>query len=164
MNPTDWLKFLEDIADQADQIALRFFRKKNLHIETKGDLSPVTEADKAIEEAAYELVQKNHPGLGFFGEEQGEVLKSDGARLIIDPIDATRNFMRGIPLFATLLAIEEGGEIIAGLVGAAGSCNSLECGMRAGRCSKWPVNRGFRNSGVQVFASVSRRPERFRRN
>ncbi len=118
MNPSDWLKFLEEIADQADQIALRFFRKQNLHIETKPDLSPVTEADKAIEEAAYELVQKNHPGLGFFGEEQGEAVKSDGARLIIDPIDATRNFMRGIPLFATLLAIEERGEVIAGLVAA----------------------------------------------
>ncbi len=118
MNPTDWLKFLEEIADQADQIALRFFRKQNLHIETKPDLSPVTEADKAIEEAAYEWVKKNHSGLGFFGEEQGEAVKSDGARLIIDPIDATRNFMRGIPLFATLLAIEDGGEVIAGLVSA----------------------------------------------
>ncbi len=118
MNATDWLKFLEEIADQADQIALHFFRKQNLHIETKPDLSPVTEADKAIEEATYELVQKNHPGLGFFGEEQGEVLKSNSVRLIIDPIDATRNFMRGIPLFATLLAIEEDGEVIAGLVAA----------------------------------------------
>ncbi len=65
MNPTDWLKFLEEIADQADQIALRFFRKQNLHIETKPDLSPVTEADKAIEEAAYEWVQKITPDWDF---------------------------------------------------------------------------------------------------
>ena len=50
MNPTDWLKFLEEIASQADRIALRFFRKQNLQIETKPDLSPVTEADKTIEE------------------------------------------------------------------------------------------------------------------
>ena len=49
MNSTDWLKFLEEVAIQADQIALRLFRKQNLHIETKPDMSPVTEADKAIE-------------------------------------------------------------------------------------------------------------------
>ena len=148
MNPTDWLKLLEEIADQADQIALRFFRKKNLHIETKGDLSPVTDADKAIEEAAYELVQKNCPGLGFFGEEQGEVVKSDGARLIIDPIDATRNFMRGIPVFATLLAIEEAGEVIAGLV----SAPALATRWRAAR-GQGAVRNGqsIEVSGIQEF-------------
>ncbi len=148
MNPADWLKFLEEIADQADQIALQFFRKQNLHIETKPDTSPVTEADKAIEETAFEQVQKNHPGLGFFGEEQGEALKSDGARLIIDPIDSTRNFMRGIPVFATLLAIEEGSDIVAGLV----SAPALD--------TRWLAARGagaFRNgesiqvSGIQEF-------------
>ncbi len=148
MNPTDWLKFLEEIASQADRIALQFFRKQNLQIETKPDLSPVTEADKTIEEAAYELVQKNHPGLGFFGEEQGEVLKSDSTRLIIDPIDATRNFMRGIPVFATLLAIEEAGEVIAGLVSAPALATRWSAAHRRG---------AFRNgepiqvSGIQEF-------------
>ena len=148
MNPSDWLKFLEVIADQADQIAVRFFRKANLHIETKPDHSPVTEADKAIEEGAFKLVEENHPGLGFFGEEQGEAVKSDNARLIIDPIDATRNFMRGIPVFATLLAIEEKGEVVAGLVSA------------PALATRWAAARGqsaFRNgesirvSGIQEF-------------
>jgi histidinol-phosphatase len=113
-----WLGFLEQIADAADRIALRRFRAQDLRVEQKPNLGPVTEADLAIEEAARRLVSERHPGLGVFGEEQGETSGRREARLIIDPIDATRNFVRGIPIFATLLAIEEAGEVVAGLVSA----------------------------------------------
>ncbi|MFQ5676335.1 MAG: inositol monophosphatase family protein [bacterium] len=148
---TDWLPFLEVLANQADEIALKFFRKANLHIDAKSDMSPVSEADKAIEEVAYELVQKHHPDLGFFGEEQGDRSDSQEVRLIIDPIDATRNFIRGIPIFATLLAIEEKDEIIAGLVSA------------PALATRWRAARGlgaFRNeqrirvSGIQEFRNA----------
>jgi histidinol-phosphatase len=113
-----WIAFLREIADRADAIALRHFRSPDLATERKADRSPVSIADKAIEEAARDLTRRRHPGLGFHGEEFGDEVGSGEARLICDPIDATENFIRGIPIFATLLAIEEAGEITAGLVSA----------------------------------------------
>jgi histidinol-phosphatase len=116
--PPPWLSLLDSIADRADEIALRHFRRDGLRVQEKPDQSPVTEADQAIEEAARALVRQRHPGLGLLGEEFGSTAGSDGARLIIDPIDGTRNFVRGIPVFATLLALEEGGDIVAAVASA----------------------------------------------
>ncbi len=114
----DWFTLLTDIADRADPIALRYFRSSGLTVDAKSDASPVTVADRSIEEAARELIARHHPDLGIFGEEFGETTAASGARLIIDPIDGTRNFVRGIPIFASLLAIEENGVVVAGLVSA----------------------------------------------
>lgn len=117
MKPSDWLALLEETADRTDPIARRFFGDASLRVDSKDDLSPVTEADRAIEAAARRLLSRRHPELGVLGEEEGETGPA-GRRLIIDPIDATRNFVRGIPIFATLLAVEEEGEVVAGLVSA----------------------------------------------
>jgi histidinol-phosphatase len=114
----DWLAFLGELADRADEIALGRFRAQDLRVEEKPNLGPVTEADLAIEEAARRLVRERHPDLGVYGEEQGETAGRGETRLIIDPIDATQNFVRGVPVFATLLAIEVAGEVVAGLVSA----------------------------------------------
>jgi histidinol-phosphatase len=116
--PTDWLPLLEEIADGADATALHWFRHPELRVTEKSDLSPVSEADEAIERLARDIIARTHPQLGILGEEQGETSPASAARLIIDPIDATRNFVRGIPVFATLLAIEVDGEIEAGVVSA----------------------------------------------
>ncbi len=122
MSPADWLRFLTELADRADELALRWFRTAGLRVQEKSDLSPVTEADQAIEAMARKAVRQNHPDLGVLGEEAGEAPGSTEARLIIDPIDTTlfrsRNFVRGIPVFATLLAIEAGGEVVAGVASA----------------------------------------------
>ncbi len=115
---TDWLPFLTEIADLADPLALRFFRSSGLVVDAKADESPVTIADRSIEKAARGLAARRHPDLGIYGEEFGETAAAGAARLIIDPIDGTRNFVRGIPVFASLLAIEEQGEVVAGLVSA----------------------------------------------
>lgn len=117
MSPSDWLAVLEETANRTDPIALRFFGDASLRVDSKEDLSPVTEADRAIETAARALLFRRHPELGVLGEEEGETGPAE-RRLIIDPIDATRNFVRGIPIFATLLAVEEEGEVVAGLVSA----------------------------------------------
>ena len=117
-NPTRWLTLLSEIADAADPIAVRYFRGHDLRVTEKPDLSPVTQADREIEETARDLARRHDPGLGVLGEEEGESTGQADVRLIIDPIDATRNFVRGIPIFATLLAIEERGEVVAGLVSA----------------------------------------------
>jgi len=117
MSPADWLPFLSELADRADALALRWFRAAGLAVHEKADASPVTEADRAIETMARTLARDRHPELGILGEEQGEA-GAAGTRLIIDPIDGTRNFVRGIPVFATLLAIEEAGEAVAGVASA----------------------------------------------
>src|SRR6266496_912023 len=116
--PADWLPFLTELADRADEIALRFFRVRGLRVAAKPDASPVTEADQTIETTARALVRERHPELGILGEEQGEEPGQGEARLIIDPIDGTRNFVRGIPVFAALLAVEARGEVVAGVVSA----------------------------------------------
>jgi histidinol-phosphatase len=115
---SDWLPLLGAIADAADSIALRYFRAGDLYIDKKPDRSLVTQADLEIERVARQLIKQRQPGLGVFGEEQGEQGEPGSTRLIVDPIDATANFARGIAIFATLLAIEDGGEIVAGLVSA----------------------------------------------
>lgn len=117
-DPARWLPLLDAIADRADAIALDCYRNRRLRVEAKPDDSPVTAADRAIEEAARALVRARHPELGVFGEEEGATGERGAPRLIIDPIDSTRNFIRGIPIFGTLLAIEEGDDVVAGLVSA----------------------------------------------
>src|SRR5256712_7575999 len=118
MSPAHWLPFLTELADRADELALRWFRAAGLRVADKADRSPVTEADQAIEAMARKLVHEHHPQLGVLGEEEGEAAGTAQTRLIIDPIDGTRNFVRGIPVFATLLAIEHGGEVVAGVASA----------------------------------------------
>jgi len=113
-----WLPLLHEIAERADAIALHHFGARDLRVDVKADTSPVTEADRAIEAAARAAVRSSHSGLGVLGEEAGETGGDADARLIIDPIDGTRNFVRGIPLFATLLAVEEAGTVVAGVVSA----------------------------------------------
>ncbi len=118
MAPADWLPFLTELADRADALARRWFRAAGLRVAEKPDLSPVTEADRAIEAMARRLVREHHPQLGVLGEEEGDAPGSAETRLIIDPIDGTRNFVRGIPVFATLIAIETSGEVVAGVASA----------------------------------------------
>jgi len=117
MTAGEALSFLVELADHADPIALEWFRSSALRVESKADLTPVTEADRRIEHAVRERCARLHPRLGVFGEELGGESRG-GSRLIVDPIDGTRNFVRGIPIFATLLALEHEGEIIAGVVSA----------------------------------------------
>jgi len=115
---TDWLALLHELADVADAIALRHFRRADLAVDTKPDDSPVTMADRGIEDAIRTQVGTRHPDLGIVGEEAGASGAAGATRLIIDPIDGTRNFVRGVPVFATLLAVEHDREVIAGLVSA----------------------------------------------
>ncbi|MBV8599011.1 MAG: histidinol-phosphatase [Actinobacteria bacterium] len=106
--------FAHELADAADAITVARFRALDLGVETKPDLSPVTEADRAAEEAIRDLVSRRRDGEGVLGEEFGD----DGGdvRWIVDPIDGTRNYVRGVPVWATLLALEREGRVDAALV------------------------------------------------
>jgi histidinol phosphatase-like enzyme (inositol monophosphatase family) len=98
----------------AGRVALRYFRTA-LQVERKADRSPVTVADREAEQRAVTVLRDAFPDHGILGEEFGEQSGS-GARWIIDPIDGTKSFIRGIPYFATLIALEEDGEITTGAV------------------------------------------------
>lgn len=115
---TDWISFLQSITALSDPIALRYFNADDLKVEIKPDRTPVSQGDQDIEDFIRQLVAKQHPELSILGEEYGATRTDSNLTLIIDPIDGTKNFIAGIPFFATLLAIEEEGEVIAGLVSA----------------------------------------------
>lgn len=119
MNP-DWRNRYEkavEITREAGQVALRYFDTQ-LKVETKSDSSPVTIADRETELTLRSALEKAFPGDGFLGEEYGDTPGTTGFRWIIDPIDGTRSFVRGVPTWATLLGLEYKGELIAGVVEA----------------------------------------------
>jgi histidinol-phosphatase len=105
------------LADEADALSLPRFRDETLAVETKPDLTPVTEADRAVEARLRELLAHERPADGVLGEEGGET-GSARRRWIVDPIDGTRNFSRGLPVWATLIALEQDGVVEAGVVSA----------------------------------------------
>ena len=110
------LRFAHELADAADAITFTRFRALDLRVETKPDLTPVTEADRAAEEAIRDLVAQRRPGEGVLGEEQGD--DGGAVRWIVDPIDGTRNYVRGLPVWATLIALEREGRLDAAVVSA----------------------------------------------
>ena len=95
------LEYALSLADDADAIAIARFRAHDLHIETKPDLTPVSEADRAVETMLRERLARERPGDPVLGEEEGG---EDTSGWILDPIDGTRNYTRGIPVWATLIA------------------------------------------------------------
>ncbi len=103
--------------DLADSITLQAFRRPSLLVETKADSSPVTEADRGTELAIRELIARERPGDAVLGEEMGSS-GSGARRWFIDPIDGTVNFVRGIPVWATLLGLEVDGSMQIGAVSA----------------------------------------------
>jgi histidinol-phosphatase len=114
--PTD-LELAQTACDLADRVTLSAFRRPTLAVETKADLSPVSEADRAAELAVRQFIARERPADAVIGEEMGAT-GSAGRRWVIDPIDGTRQFVRGIPVWATLLALEVDGEIEVGVVSA----------------------------------------------
>ncbi len=110
------MEALHEVANEADRIARHFYGLRALDIQSKSDNSPVTAADLAIEKMIRDWVAGVDASIGVLGEEFGGNTACNSIRLIVDPIDGTRNFIRGIPFFATLLAVEINGEIRSGLV------------------------------------------------
>jgi histidinol-phosphatase len=111
------LQLALELADAADAITLRHFRSVDLRVETKPDNTPVSNADREVEQAIRGRIAAVHPADAVVGEEYGT--SGEGRRRwIVDPVDGTRNYVRGIPVFATLLALEEDGELTVGAVSA----------------------------------------------
>lgn len=110
------LTFALGLADVADGMTLPAFRAGNFAVETKEDLTPVTEIDRAVERALRDRIERERPGEAVVGEEYGA--EAGEVRWILDPIDGTKNFVRGIPVFGTLIALDRGGELTLGVASA----------------------------------------------
>ena len=109
-----------EAAELADEISLKRFQAIDLKVETKPDLTPVTDADKSVEEAFRKLISEKRPDDLIVGEEFGAPANTDGKHYwVIDPIDGTKNYVRGVPVWATLIAlINENNEVVVGVVSA----------------------------------------------
>ena len=105
------------LADQSDAISLDRFRAQDLRVETKPDLTPVTDADRAVEEQLRITLSRARTRDAVQGEEFGTT-GHGSRRWVLDPIDGTKNFVRGVPVWATLIALLDGDEPVAGLVSA----------------------------------------------
>lgn len=117
----DDLSLAHVLADAADGISMARFRALDLRVESKPDLTPVTDADKAVEESIRSSLSRARPRDSVLGEEFGEsesAVWRGNRQWIVDPIDGTANFVRGVPVWATLIALFAGGQPVVGLVSA----------------------------------------------
>jgi histidinol-phosphatase len=108
------LDFALDAAWQAGRVTLRYFQT-GVDVERKGDNSPVTIADKESEQTLRRLIQNAYPDHGIIGEEYGLVDGKEPLTWIIDPIDGTKSFIHGVPLYAVLVALTVGDETLVGV-------------------------------------------------
>ena len=140
------LQAVSEAAACAGKTALRSFRG-SLTVERKQDGSPVTLADRAAERAARAWITKRFPRDGILGEEFGETRGSSGRRWILDPIDGTKTFVRGVPLWGSLVAVMEGENVLAGAAAFPAIAEDLAaapgegCWYRGARCCVSAVSR-----------------------
>lgn len=111
------LRLALEMADAADEITMKHFRMASLEVRIKADQTPVSIADEAVERMIRDRLGRDRPGDGIVGEEFGAT-GDTSRRWIVDPIDATKNYIRGIPVFGTLIALEENGQVVVGVVSA----------------------------------------------
>lgn len=105
------------LADSADRVTMARYQALDLEVETKPDLTPVTDADRAAEQAMRSMLERSRPRDAVLGEELGSTGNA-GRRWVLDPIDGTKNFVRGVPVWATLIALMDGNDAVVGVVSA----------------------------------------------
>lgn len=114
------LALAHELADAADEVTLARFGAQDLRVQAKPDLTPVTDADTTVELLIRRRLTAARPGDSVLGEEYGEHSPGgDGGRhWVVDPVDGTKNFVRGVPVWATLIALQIDGEVTVGVVSA----------------------------------------------
>jgi histidinol phosphatase-like enzyme (inositol monophosphatase family) len=119
MSETDErLQFAVEIAREAGELTLRYFRRADLAVENKADDSPVTVADRSAEELLRKRIGEQFPQDAIIGEEFGEQAGQSGFQWILDPIDGTKSFIHGVPLYTTLVAVLQNDEPRIGVIQA----------------------------------------------
>lgn len=114
----DDLKLALELADAADSLTMLRFGAVDLRVDTKPDLTPVTDADQSVEDVLRETLSQRRPDDLVLGEEYGGTAVFEGRQWVIDPIDGTKNFVRGVPVWATLIALLRDGVAFVGVVSA----------------------------------------------
>ena len=152
----DDLALALELADQADTLTMDRFGALDLRIETKPDLTPVTDADRGAEEALRASLATARPDDTVFGEEFGGTTTLTGRQWVIDPIDGTKNFVRGVPVWATLIALLEDGVPTVGVVSAPALARRWWAGQGQGAFGSFAgTARKLSVSGVADLASAS---------
>ena len=141
------LAFALTLADRADAISLSRYQALDLEITTKPDNSPVTDADKAVERAIIDAIATQYPSDGVVGEEFGTSGSKD-RYWVIDPIDGTKNFMRGVPTWATLIALVENEAVVASVVSSPALYRRWYASAGGGAFVTEGVSNGADESGV----------------
>lgn len=145
-----------ELADRADSLTMDRFGALDLHIETKPDLTPVTDADRGAEEALRASLASARPDDTVFGEEFGGTTTLIGRQWVIDPIDGTKNFVRGVPVWCTLIALLEDGVPTIGVVSAPALARRWWAGLGQGAFGSFSGStRKLSVSGVADLASAS---------
>jgi histidinol phosphatase-like enzyme (inositol monophosphatase family) len=112
---SDLREFAAELAWQAGKLTLRYFQT-NFTTEYKEDQSPVTIADRQSERLMREMIEERYPSHSILGEEEGETRPGASFRWIIDPVDGTKTFVRGVPMYAVLVGLERAGETVVGAI------------------------------------------------
>jgi len=153
---SDDLGLALQMADEADALTLDRFGALDLHVETKPDLTPVTDADKSAEELLRGLLVANRPDDAVVGEEFGGTAVFEGRQWVLDPIDGTKNFVRGVPVWSTLIALLQDGVPTVGVVSAPALARRWWASSGEGAFTSFNgVTRRISVSGVSELDSAS---------
>jgi histidinol-phosphatase len=166
----DDLRFAHVLADAADDITTKRYRALDLRVETKPDLTPVTDADQATEDSLRNILRRSRPRDAVLGEESGQT-GIGPRRWVLDPIDATKNYVRGVPVWATLIGLMDGEKVVVGVVtapalgrrwwaGVGGGAWTGRSLTKASRCQVSQVTKlsdaSFSYSGIGGWAETGR--------
>ena len=145
-----------ELADAADTLTLDRFGALDLRVETKPDLTPVTDADRSTEELLRSSLTAHRPDDSVFGEELGGTPAFTGRQWVLDPIDGTKNFVRGVPVWSTLIALLVDGTPVVGVVSAPALARRWWAGEGEGAFTSFGgAARRISVSGVDDLASAS---------
>lgn len=145
-----------EIADAADALTLDRFGALDLRVDTKPDLTPVTDADRSAEELLRSSLTTNRPDDSIFGEEFGGTPAFTGRQWVLDPIDGTKNFVRGVPVWSTLIALLVDGIPVVGVVSAPALVRRWWAGDGEGAFTSFGgATRQISVSGVDDLGSAS---------
>jgi len=114
--PVDLLAWAVDLVEEAGRFTQRYFRSDDLEITAKADGSPVTQADEGAEQLIRSAITEAFPDDSILGEEYGTTEATSGRQWVIDPIDGTKSFTAGVPLYSNLLAVIDDGEPVLGII------------------------------------------------
>ena len=142
-----------ELVDAADELTLRRFQALDLRVESKPDTSPVSDADLAAEALIRERLTAARPDDAVLGEEQGDI-GSGRRRWILDPIDGTKNYIRGAPVWGTLLALEVDGEIVVGVASAPALKRRWWAGKGGGAYASGPGAEPARRLQVSAVSKI----------